>query len=425
MIEVNPAHESTQGRMVCYRAEMSGRATSSSLLLFISALALAPSAVGCGDDGTTPGASETSAGTGSCQPGTEFCACLGGTVCEGDLVCEMDYCVAPGSVSTSGSGGTLDGPTSAESSTSAASTGGSSGGDTTQGGGSGESSGTTGTTGGPGDPFGCDRLEYPVNVVGGGGYDTVAAAVTAAPPEATVQVCPGTYLDNIVVERNLTLLGSGADDTTIDGGGIASTIFVEGANLTLGGLTITNGLAHLNVLGGPNTCGGGLAIEYSNGQQITIEDCVFTNNQAAMGGAICGDGAGGSGDADIVLNQVLIHDNTATVNGAGIFSYSDVELNDCEIVDNIAGNNGGGMYLSYGAATVNGGIVRNNVAAEGGGAYLQDPFTLTVNNSDWGEGAALENDPDDVGCYVDTFGFFGANASFTCAVPSYLQCSCG
>lgn len=387
---------------------------------------LSLAAVACGDDTTNQQpSSDTTAETGSCQPGTEFCTCLGGSVCEGDLACVMGYCVAPGSSdgTTSGSVATSEG-TATDGTSRGESTGGSSSGGTTQGVDGTGDSGTT-STGGDADPFGCDRLEYPVNVVGGGGYDTIVAAVTAAPPDATVQVCPGTYVENIVIERNLTLRGSGAEVTTIDGGGVESTLYVDSVDLTLVDFTITNGMAHLNPLGGAGTCGGGLASEYSNGQQITIDDCVFTNNQASLGAAICADGTTGSNDADVVLNRVMIHDNNASANGAGIFSYSDLVLNDCELVDNVAGNHGGGLYLSYGVATVNGGVVRNNVAMEGGGAYLQSPLTLNVTSSDWGEGAALENDPDDVGCYLDTFGFFGANATFSCTVPQFDQCSCG
>ncbi len=32
----------------------------------------------------------------SCQPGTEFCECLGGTTCSGGLVCENGFCISPG-----------------------------------------------------------------------------------------------------------------------------------------------------------------------------------------------------------------------------------------------------------------------------------------------------------------------------------------
>lgn len=412
--------------MPCYLAAMSGRAHACFVGVLVGVLSAGAGA--CGDDSGNPGASDTAASTGSCQPGTEYCTCLGGTVCEGALACEMGFCVAPGgTMSTQGTGGTLDTTATESSTTRVETTEGSSSGDTTQGveGSDTTQSGGSSSSGGPADPFGCDRLEYPVNVVGGGGYDTIVAAVTAAPPDATVEVCPGTYVENVLIERNLTLLGSGAEVTTIDGGSLASTLYVEGVNLTLRDFTITHGMAHQNPLGGAGTCGGGLAIEYSNGQQITIDDCVFTDNQASLGAAICADGQGGAADADLALTRVLIHDNTASSNGAGVFTYSDLELNDCEIVDNTATNQGGGLYLSYATVTVTGGVVRNNVADEGGGAYLQSPLTLEVTNSDWGEGAALENDPDDVGCYVDSFGFFGANASFSCSVPQFDECMCG
>lgn len=42
-------------------------------------------------------------GSPDCQPGTEFCECLGGTTCSGGLTCTNGFCVVPGSGSATGS----------------------------------------------------------------------------------------------------------------------------------------------------------------------------------------------------------------------------------------------------------------------------------------------------------------------------------
>ncbi len=55
----------------------------------------------------------------------------------------------------------------------------------------------------------------------------------------------------------------------------------------------------------------------------------------------------------------------------------------------------------------------------------QSPFTLEVTDSDWGQGQALDNQPDDVSCGAESIGFFGAMASFSCEAPQVGQCTCG
>lgn len=52
--------------------------------------------------GCNGGGSDDEAG--SCQPGTQYCECLGGTVCEGTLVCEGGYCVAGTDTDTTDTG---------------------------------------------------------------------------------------------------------------------------------------------------------------------------------------------------------------------------------------------------------------------------------------------------------------------------------
>ena len=53
----------------------------------------------------------------------------------------------------------------------------------------------------------CASASAPVEIVGAGSYETIVAAVTAAPPGATVRICPGTYNEQgIVIERDISVI---------------------------------------------------------------------------------------------------------------------------------------------------------------------------------------------------------------------------
>lgn len=61
----------------------------------------------------------------------------------------------------------------------------------------------------------------------------------------------GTYLDNVAIDRSLSITGAGAKKTTVDGGK-AGTVFTinNPAVVTLSGMTITNGFSRGGFLGG-------------------------------------------------------------------------------------------------------------------------------------------------------------------------------
>ncbi len=69
-------------------------------------------------------------------------------------------------------------------------------------------------------------------------YNTIAEGIAAAPVGGTVLVAPGTYYENVTVNKDLTLRGSGLDRTTIDGGrttdpGLNTITLRDGAAVTV------------------------------------------------------------------------------------------------------------------------------------------------------------------------------------------------
>lgn len=70
-----------------------------------------------------------------------------------------------------------------------------------------------------------------------GTYSTISAAVAAADPGATVVVCPGTYTEDVVVTKAISLVGRGA---TIDATGLANGVQIVTSGVTLKGFTVEN-----------------------------------------------------------------------------------------------------------------------------------------------------------------------------------------
>ena len=91
-------------------------------------------------------------------------------------------------------------------------------------------------------------------------FCTLQGAIDAASDGDTIHVAPGTYVENVMINKNLQVIGTEGDQVTIiDGGQVGRCVTVLGqfgqapdytTTVDLQGLTLTNGTA-------PN--GGGLA----------------------------------------------------------------------------------------------------------------------------------------------------------------------
>ena len=80
------------------------------------------------------------------------------------------------------------------------------------------------------------RLDREVSVVVGENVSTIQAAIDTAEPETTVLVPPGTYDENVTVDRPVTLRGDGA---TLRGDGNGTVVEVTHGGAALTGLSIT------------------------------------------------------------------------------------------------------------------------------------------------------------------------------------------
>jgi Right handed beta helix region len=107
--------------------------------------------------------------------------------------------------------------------------------------------------------------ELCVNAAGGGCYTTIGAAVAAAAPNDVIRVARGTYHEDVVIGKPLSLLGDGAQTTTIDATGLLNGVNVDGYGHP--------GLGHVIV--------SGFHVQNANAQGIVVTnafDVLVSNN---------------------------------------------------------------------------------------------------------------------------------------------------
>ena len=188
-------------------------------------------------------------------------------------------------------------------------------------------------------------------------YTTIQTAVDAASVTDTVFVCAGTYYENVTIGRSVTLEGENRETAIINGGGSGNVVYVTASDVTISGLTLTNGEHGVKLI--PN---------YSI-RRVTIRDAVITSN---LGVAITA-GHSYSPGAFHVIEDCIISNNGGYALYAHQFSKSIVR--NCEVFGN--GDNSGpfGLVVAWGFDTL---ITGNEVHDNAGVGIWLDSMTDTV-----------------------------------------------
>jgi hypothetical protein len=247
--------------------------------------------------------------------------------------------------------------------------------------------------------------------------DDLQAAVDAASEGDTIILKQGTYYENVVIQKSLTLIGSGPGLTVLNGntgidqikGGVINITkpfphASSGPNVTLVGMTITQGNASYG--GGVFNGGGNLSLSqvsitnstasfsgggiYNQMGTITMNGSAVAENTAKVGAGVMNDGS-----TFLMNNGSSITGNTAQIGGGLDNIQGTVIMNDgCFITNNSATYDGGGIYsYFYSTITLNGGIITGNTAGTGTGGGIYTDSDSTVNLSG---GNVSGNSPDDI-----------------------------
>lgn len=162
-----------------------------------------------------------------------------------------------------------------------------------------------------------------------------------------------------VPNKTLTINGKGAQLTIISGNNQSRVFNNDNSNLTLNGLTITNGKDPVAV------GGGGI---YNRGT-MTINNCIVSGNST-----IGGNGGGIYNNSTfLAINNSTISANTASSSsgGGGIYlnSLSQLVINNSTISGNSTTNSGGGIYTNQSNLRMNNSTITANSSQDGGGIF--------------------------------------------------------
>jgi parallel beta-helix repeat protein len=112
-------------------------------------------------------------------------------------------------------------------------------------------------------------------------YPTIQAAINAASDEDTVFVRNGTYYENVVINKTVSLMGESKETTVIDGQFRKSVVYLTKPYINISGFKIT----HSAIWQGPFDSAG-MCIVPSSAQHANICENTFTEN--ADGISVCG-----------------------------------------------------------------------------------------------------------------------------------------
>jgi predicted outer membrane repeat protein len=194
---------------------------------------------------------------------------------------------------------------------------------------------------------------------------TIGHALDQASADDTIAIAAGTYTEALVIERNVALAGSAADEVIIqanDEPGVVNqrVFFVESGNrLELRDLTVRHGAALSGA--GAGRLGGAV---YVDAAQLEMTRVVVTLNQAAnQGGAIY------NAEGSVILTEVELSHNSSGPGGAIRNDDGSLTMMQVDFHHN-QGGFGGALNNVNGGTVVGVNVMfRGNEGARGGGFY--------------------------------------------------------
>lgn len=222
--------------------------------------------------------------------------------------------------------------------------------------------------------------------------DAEAAAgadVITVTAECTIS-SPVLVSSQMEITDDLSIVGPGATSFVLDGDDATRiiTVFGQGVEFSLSGVTLTNGYAGTG-------SGGALEVNNNsgNGGALSLDGVVVSSSEAGYGGGVSIEGT----DTVYITNTTII-DNEASSDGGGFYTLynGDTVIINSTISNNVSGDNGGGLsnYEHQGDfGLFNSTITGNSSSASGGGLYFDGLYGeiaafgfLTVANNTAGSG---------------------------------------
>lgn len=193
----------------------------------------------------------------------------------------------------------------------------------------------------------------------------------------TIRIPSGTYHENIVIDKSITLIGENKNTTIIDGDEKGSAITINADNVKINGFTIKNGsgvplgLAGIFFNSDYNEITNNIVSDNADGLHLNnsdyniVKDNIFMNN---IFGLVLSESHGNNVSDNYIQNPY----------GVGIFTgISILYSNENTFSKNIIiDNTGNGFFLYYSNNNI---IIGNNISNNRWGIFLEGSITLDGN----------------------------------------------
>jgi len=193
-------------------------------------------------------------------------------------------------------------------------------------------------------------------------YPTIQEAINAAISGDTIYVKAGTYFENLVINKTISLIGENADNTIIDGMGKDNVILIVTDNVIIKKFTITNSKNQAGYAG----------IYSRNTKNCSIRENIISSNWRGICLYNC--------------NDYVIQCNTITNTTESLAIWLE-HTNNTIISSNIISNNPSGVNLEYSNNNV---VCRNRITNNEyyGLSLTESNMNLVIeniieNNSEW------------------------------------------
>ncbi len=185
-------------------------------------------------------------------------------------------------------------------------------------------------------------------------YTKIQDAIDDAAPGDIISVQAGTYKENVVVNKTLTLIGNGASNTIIDGSEDGDVVYVSADWVNITGFNITNSGNQYNDAG----------IELNKVQNCKIENNFLTLN--GKYGLLVNSSS----------NNIIVNNNASSNKNDGIHLRSS---SDNTIINNRAFSNRAGISVK----DLVGNTISNNIVTSNrwSGIFVHTPLSNTITNN--------------------------------------------
>jgi hypothetical protein len=183
-------------------------------------------------------------------------------------------------------------------------------------------------------------------------------------PDAASSAAEDAASGDLDVDGDLTLVGIGAQASTLHGNAIDRVLEIHGGTVTIRRLAISGGDAG-------NAEGGGIL---NNGGKVTLSYAVVDGNSAVNGGGILN----AQGEMHVIQSAVV--ENSASGSGGGILNQATLSLENSTVGNNQA-NGGGGIAGVGGSATLLYVTLVGNSASNAGGGINSTGNSVRIENT--------------------------------------------